>query len=360
MHLIWVSESTLRSKKISFSVRHVFGLLALVCVMGVLAAVLLRLTGFQVLIQFAPSPTKCLRPDCTVQAKPAQDLDLVAKQAAQLDAYRSKIEKLQEQERLLTDFVTEQTTNSLLGRERDSVVSRQQLSDLQEQLITVTRQLNELTELKDKFIELATPAPLKSSLPDGSGRGGPFIPLTQSPLLTQSLTADLRQTLDWSNSVSKTIEELRFRWLSEYELLTRLPIAAPLSEGLGLNSNFGPRVDPLTGQLSKHSGIDFVAASGTAVYAAGAGTVLSSKWDGPYGQIIEIEHAQGYTSKYAHLRKSLVSAGQQVARGQKIAEVGATGRTTGPHLHFEVSYQGTQLNPMQVLVTPAPQNLAKR
>jgi murein DD-endopeptidase MepM/ murein hydrolase activator NlpD len=84
----------------------------------------------------------------------------------------------------------------------------------------------------------------------------------------------------------------------------------------------------------------------------GNGTVLRAGWDGAYGLTVEIKHAEGYVSKYAHARQIDVTVGQTVTRGQKIAEVGLTGRTTGAHLHFEILYNGQLVNPMQVLVVP--------
>ena len=119
-----------------------------------------------------------------------------------------------------------------------------------------------------------------------------------------------------------------------------------------MNSNFGPRVDPISQTVAHHSGIDFVAKVGTSILAAGSGTVLRAGWDGAYGLTVEIKHAEGYVSKYAHASKIHVAAGQMVTRGQKIAEVGMTGRTTGAHLHFEILRNGQFINPLQVLVVP--------
>jgi murein DD-endopeptidase MepM/ murein hydrolase activator NlpD len=88
------------------------------------------------------------------------------------------------------------------------------------------------------------------------------------------------------------------------------------------------------------------------IQAAGDGTILKAGWDGAYGLTVEISHAEGYVSKYAHAGKIDVVVGQQVKRGQKLAEVGMTGRTTGAHLHFEILRNGQFVNPMQVLVAP--------
>jgi murein DD-endopeptidase MepM/ murein hydrolase activator NlpD len=102
--------------------------------------------------------------------------------------------------------------------------------------------------------------------------------------------------------------------------------------------------------MAFHSGIDFSAPIGTAILASGNGKVTKVSRDPAYGIYIEIEHADGFASKYAHARNSSVKEGQTVIRGQKIGEVGSTGRSTSPHLHYEISRNGNTINPMQVLV----------
>jgi murein DD-endopeptidase MepM/ murein hydrolase activator NlpD len=109
-------------------------------------------------------------------------------------------------------------------------------------------------------------------------------------------------------------------------------------------------MDPFTKQLAQHPGIDFSAPPGAPILASGDGKVVRAEFDGAYGNFIEIEHADNFISKYAHARKLNVKAGQDVKRGQVIAEVGSTGRSTGPHLHYEISRNGTIINPMQILV----------
>jgi murein DD-endopeptidase MepM/ murein hydrolase activator NlpD len=123
---------------------------------------------------------------------------------------------------------------------------------------------------------------------------------------------------------------------------------------IGLSSNYGTRIDPFTRLLAQHPGVDFSAPPGTPILAAGDGLVLRAEYDSAYGNFIEIAHADQFISKYAHASKVHVKAGQRIQRGQVIAEVGNTGRSTGPHLHYEISHQGRMINPMQIL---APQNI---
>lgn len=116
-----------------------------------------------------------------------------------------------------------------------------------------------------------------------------------------------------------------------------------------ITSYFGYRIHPITKRRSLHDGLDFGADRGTPIKAAGSGVVTFAGTNGGYGKTIVISHGYGYKSVYAHNKSNLVAVGDKVEKGQKIAEVGNTGRSTGPHLHFEVHYNGVQINPMNIL-----------
>jgi murein DD-endopeptidase MepM/ murein hydrolase activator NlpD len=118
------------------------------------------------------------------------------------------------------------------------------------------------------------------------------------------------------------------------------------------SSNFGWRIDPFTGQNSMHEGIDFPAEIGTSIVAAASGKVIYAEWHPAYGKMVEIDHGNGLVSRYAHTSSMLVKEGDLVVRGQKIATVGSTGRSTGPHLHFEVRLNGVPQNPARFLQSP--------
>ncbi len=111
-------------------------------------------------------------------------------------------------------------------------------------------------------------------------------------------------------------------------------------------SGYGRRIDPIYKTVKFHHGMDFSANTGTPVYATGNGTVTSSGWESGYGITIEIEHGFGYQTRYAHLSKSQVRRGQKVKRGEVIGLVGSTGKSTGPHLHYEVVNKGRKVNPV--------------
>lgn len=162
---------------------------------------------------------------------------------------------------------------------------------------------------------------------------------TQSPQLQAALAAReafLNEQAVYSGyavptNVSYAVSELPFAHTS--------PVAGYTSSG------FGYRLHPLENKVKFHYGTDFAANSGTAVCAFADGTVLAAGQDDGYGNYVKIRHADGYTTLYGHCSKLLVRAGETVTAGQEIALVGATGKATGPHLHFELMHDGYYCNP---------------
>jgi murein DD-endopeptidase MepM/ murein hydrolase activator NlpD len=127
-----------------------------------------------------------------------------------------------------------------------------------------------------------------------------------------------------------------------------IPTTMPVEAGY-YSSNYGYRLDPISGKSTFHTGVDIIAAPGTPVMAAAGGVVSTVAFVPEYGNIVDVDHDNGLTTRYAHLTRSLVRVGDVVMKGQKIALVGATGRVTGPHLHFEVREKGIPLNPNKFL-----------
>jgi murein DD-endopeptidase MepM/ murein hydrolase activator NlpD len=127
-----------------------------------------------------------------------------------------------------------------------------------------------------------------------------------------------------------------------------MPTVSPVD--LGWNeSNFGWRIDPFTGQNAMHEGTDFMVDIGTPVHAAAGGVVVVAERHPQYGNMIDIDHGNGFTTRYAHLSKLLVKDGDVMQRDSVIGLSGSTGRSTGPHLHFEVRYKGVAQNPNRFL-----------
>ena len=130
-----------------------------------------------------------------------------------------------------------------------------------------------------------------------------------------------------------------------------MPSNLPVQGGW-YSSNFGWRIDPFTGLRAFHEGMDFMAEIGEPVHAAAGGVVVYSDLHPQYGNMIEIDHGNGLSTRYAHMSKRLVKVGDVVLSGEEIGKVGATGRATGPHLHFEVRQNGAPLNPAHFLKLP--------
>jgi murein DD-endopeptidase MepM/ murein hydrolase activator NlpD len=172
------------------------------------------------------------------------------------------------------------------------------------------------------------------------GQGDPLIPPREA-------TAGLES----SAALAVALSDLNERWrrLSALREAHRiLPLNAPLSQ-YWISSGYGERKDPFTGETSHHSGVDLVAPLGTGIRATAPGRVVFAGKRQRYGRVIEIDHGHGIATRYAHLGKILVEAGQQVERGQKIGTLGNSGRSTGPHLHYEVRSGERDLNPVKFL-----------
>jgi murein DD-endopeptidase MepM/ murein hydrolase activator NlpD len=187
-----------------------------------------------------------------------------------------------------------------------------------------------------------------ASAPAG-GTGGPY-----SPLRT-ALQQPSQTTLE---ALKKELEHMNLQGEQQADVLTLIesrlfekrldalmvPSSAPVAGGM-IGSGFGFRSDPFRGTRALHTGLDFPAPTGTPIDAAAGGVVLTAEMHHQYGQMIELDHGNKLVTRYAHASKLLVKPGDLVKRGQKIAEVGSTGRSTGPHLHYEVLRDGKQVNP---------------
>jgi murein DD-endopeptidase MepM/ murein hydrolase activator NlpD len=181
-----------------------------------------------------------------------------------------------------------------------------------------------------------------------AGQGGPFIPpATPSFEQLDSLIQRLGETADHQADVF-TLFESRLLESKLQELL--VPNSQPVAD-VSPGSGFGFRTDPFTGRPALHTGLDFPAEIGTPILAAAGGVVVSTDTHAAYGKLVEVDHGRGLMTRYAHASRIDVKPGDIVKRGQKIAEVGNTGRSTGPHLHFEVLVDGVPQNPSRFLAS---------
>lgn len=206
--------------------------------------------------------------------------------------------------------------------------------------------LLQLDTLQDRVSSLAgikPKAPLENEAKPG--QGGPFLP---APLSAIELQQEIERL---AKEVDQRADELAYM---ELQLLEKrvadrlLPTTIPVTNGV-LGSHFGYRSDPFSGLRSRHDGLDFSAPTGTPVLAAADGVVIVASYHPEFGNMIDIDHGDGLTSRYAHLHEMQVSESQIIRRGEQIGSVGTTGRSTGPHLHFEVRMLGVPQNPLTFL-----------
>jgi len=179
------------------------------------------------------------------------------------------------------------------------------------------------------------------------GRGGPA-PTLRRDFTVNEFTAMLGQLSHQVDERSDQLGVLEALVVTDSVNKKFLPTLSPIEDGW-FSSNFGWRVDPFNGQKSFHDGIDFPAEAGTTIEAAASGRVLFADVHPAYGKMVEIDHGNGLVSRYAHCATLLVKEGDLVMRGQRVATVGSTGRSTGPHLHYEVRLNGVPQNPARFL-----------
>lgn len=174
-----------------------------------------------------------------------------------------------------------------------------------------------------------------------SGSGGPLSPITLSSM-GGALTADELR----ANSILKAMEEMDLYRIAAY----KAPFANPVPSGrVRLTSSFGGRSDPFGRGRRMHEGQDYAGAYGTPIVATADGTVVHAGWQSGYGRLVKIQHAFGIETRYAHLSQIRVKVGQKVSRGDRIGDMGNSGRSTGTHLHYEVRIEGRAVNPMNFI-----------
>ncbi|MDA1107402.1 MAG: M23 family metallopeptidase [Proteobacteria bacterium] len=178
-----------------------------------------------------------------------------------------------------------------------------------------------------------------------AGVGGPLMAASKPATKTGNPFADMNDMFE--DSVAE-METQMSRWARLEGLFEHLPIVAPINTGQ-LSSRFGKRQDPFTNRWATHNGLDLSAPLNTPAYSTAPGKVTFAGRNGPYGYMVEIDHGLGLTTRHGHLNKLLVKSGEQVGLRHKIGLVGSSGRSTGPHLHYEVMFQGKPHDPARFL-----------
>ncbi len=221
---------------------------------------------------------------------------------------------------------------------------RANLDVMAQKLGEMQAKLTQLESLGERVSGLAgiNPNDIKSK----PAQGGVLVtgrPLTLDEL--QSTLAELERLTGQRTDLMSVVESRLFEQKIRNMMV---PTQQPVSVGT-LGSAFGWRIDPFTGRSALHTGIDFQADTGTPILAAAGGVVVAQENHLFYGNMVEVDHGKDLVTRYAHASKVFVKKGDLIKRGQKIAEVGNTGRSTGPHLHFEVLVRGVQQDPQKFL-----------
>jgi len=231
------------------------------------------------------------------------------------------------------------------------------LYDLQNRIQQMESELHVLTE-KDQALRTYVDIPVIDRDVRKLGIGGKYI--FQGEELDNLLPGGDIKISELANDLDRLTREIKLERISYEEIYNAIkhrspqikstPSIRPVNTGY-ISDGYGYRRDPFTGSRQFHYGIDISAPSGTPVYATADGVVRSTKYSSTYGKIIKIDHGYGYSTLYAHLSKMIVKPGDVIKRGQKIAEVGCTGRSTASHLHYEVRQFGINKNPLDYYFT---------
>jgi murein DD-endopeptidase MepM/ murein hydrolase activator NlpD len=236
---------------------------------------------------------------------------------------------------------------------------RNRLAQLQQQLLAAEQQLRQLQALKDSFMQMALPKGQSLPAPPAEakaklGMGGPHRPVIlgapYEPVGTSAVavTDYMGVAEEQFDRLNESLARLQAEWQKQLAWLEYLPTGQPIGGKPSFASRFGVRLDPFTRTPARHDGIDFNATPGTPILAGASGVVVRVAHDPQYGRMVDIDHRNGYMTRYAHAETIFVKEGQAVKRGMPIAAVGSTGRSTGPHLHYEI-HRGSPLNPERFL-----------
>ena len=301
MHIILVSSRLSRNKSLTLTTRHVVAGTAILA----LSVLGLALGLFWVIVRHA-TETK-------------------------LPLLDSMVSSAQEQQRKKTEEFLQENLNAMAVK----------LGQMQAQLMR-------LDALGERLAALAGLKPQEFRFNEPPGRGGAVSSIPPQELSMAELNRHLDQLSRQMENRSDSLGILESQ-LFDAKVKRKLMPTIPPVDAAWSASSFGWRIDPFNGMLAMHEGVDFPVDIGTPIFAAAGGVVTYAGPHPQYGNLIEIDHGNEFSTRYAHCSRLLVKEGDVVQRGVKIGETGATGRATGPHLHFEVRYRGVAQNPVRFL-----------
>ena len=240
---------------------------------------------------------------------------------------------------------------SELTQERDTLIGHVtglesrliELQNNQEGLVArLTTQTRDSIGILESAISTAglSPDKLLSRMPVSTGQGGPFVP-------AEGGLGYMVDQAPQEFSIASLDAHIN-RWEALQRVMQSLPLAAPV-ENYRLTSRFGVRRDPINGRRARHNGLDFAAPIGAEVLATAPGKVTYAGWNGRYGRMVEIDHGYGIRTRVAHMRKIYVKVGQQVEFRQKVGMQGSSGRSRGPHVHYEIRVDGKAVDPLNFI-----------
>lgn len=252
--------------------------------------------------------------------------------------------------RAMSDAIDEARLTDL---QRENRLLRSEIASLNDKVARFETEMARHVEFEERVRILADIEPMDEDLWE-VGVGGPEIVSAlglAGPVVNEitSLNEDVDRLLRQIKLQRHSYTDILNRLKEKAEDLKHIPSIRPVDVGY-ISSYFGRRHDPFTGRISRHEGLDFSARKGSNIYATADGKVLLAKYDRGYGYTVEIDHGNGIITKYAHNAKNLVKRGQRVERGDVIAYLGSSGRSTAPHLHYEVRVGDVAQNPLKFIV----------
>lgn len=261
--------------------------------------------------------------------------------------------------------LTSETKNILHAMEKKDLLEKRfianseddyetKLMELQARLDEAQRNLAQLDDLRIQLVQTNGPMNLLSNTPSygnnvvnlGNAQGGPHSPSNVVINLGnqgEQYGARLDRTVQDSIALSNRVQEVQKSLTQSWDVSSSIPTASPLPLMPQASSGLGYRIDPITQQTAWHEGTDFPAAYGTPILATAEGIVIRAAWDQEYGYVVDVQHKNAVVTRYAHAQELLVKQGDYVKQSQAIAKVGSTGRSTGPHLHYEILRDGVTL-----------------
>lgn len=237
-------------------------------------------------------------------------------------------------------------------RQKQQAYVRNSLDTMAAKLGQMQAQLQRLDALGGRLAKLTGMKPQEFMFDQPPAQGGPLVTAQVQEMSAATLEQQLSLLTQVVSDRSDKLMALETMLMQNQLSRKLLPSVAPINEGW-YSSNFGWRIDPFTGKSAMHEGVDYMVEAGTAIHASAGGVVVYSDYHAQYGNMVEIDHGNDIVTRYAHASRLMAKVGQVVRRGDKIAEVGSTGRSTGNHLHFEVRYKGIAQNPVRFLQNAA-------